>query len=1238
MKRVAMGLLAFVISCGDNGGGSGPNDLSSASDLSGGGGPDLSTDDVGSSPDLTVTPPATTIPSTEIKLGPAACGGSAPADQLLAFTNSGGMPLTYTATIPVGGTFSLAGADSTGTVAGTLQPGDNAMLTIHGSTVPSSTAAGTKLTGVLTVITNVPNSAPMQIPLSEVASGGQLTLMPAVTASNPANANFGMSPFGQAATPIPLTLTNIGNATVGITITQPNDSQFMLSGASGTLTLAAAASVPSLSASFTPSSYTQSNASSIIVVTSGAICGASANLITFQGQGSGAAVMSTPGSGTTLDFGSTNCGATGLTGKLVTISNGGNVAYVYQATLGQAASSPFTINGTSSATGTLAASGGTTSLTIAPKNVSQMTAPGTLSDVLTIAPQAGQSGPTLTLNLTLTVTGAMLGWQIVPSPYTNVSAGGSQSQLVTVVNSGNLPASPSLSISAQSKSGVFAVSTALSGPITSSMIGSGAVSFSPPQGDFSTETAQLNLVAGGSDVICGNLPAAVGLSGTGLAGGFGVNPSSLSFGNAGMVPCQTTASPMMFTLTNNGNADYTWTASLGRTPSPFMLSATSGTVTKGGQQMITVTPLALPFPASTAPNAYGDTVTISTNIDSTLHTITLNQTAQGALLDWSTPSISFGGVPLGQTSTQQFDVVNSGNAPGNVTLADARTSGPTDATYQVNSAAMVTLSGLSGSQPITASFAPGATAGTDAQSSTANVHMTVDSSTVLCAALPADLSESGSGQGAQVLIQPASQLTFTGPAANGLPQPPPGDTYCGTQATAQQITVTNTGTVNFDITAIAFGLMGSSPYTYSLPGGAALPATVPPNMSVVITVSSSAAPSTFTFPGNLNDTITITTNAAGDTPTTINLVQSPYGAVLQSWTPTPASGTSTVAFGDVAIGGTKSINLGVTNSGNAPATIQFLSIMSTPASTAFSFTQNAVVPANNGALPSGGQAFAASFSPPTGTTAGTAYTGSATVATTATPLCGPLPATAMSMSGKAVNAPLWTAVPNPIGFDVFCGAGAGAQKKTVTIVNSSQDPTTITGWTAAVSNVSPAGFTFQLSKSSGGSIAPGANDTFDIETAAVPQDPNIFNTYSSITATLTITVTGGVMPTSIQIPVTQNLFGLGLSFKPTSITFPSLLGSTPFTVTNSGNVPVASPNFEIKMSYTGGSPAFNMSIAGAATKTLDIQTGITAGGSVKVNVFDNSSPAGSKASIDVASTGGVASCWPIPSPAVSVSK
>src|SRR5581483_54919 len=114
MKRVATCLLAFVISCGDSGSGSSP-DLSGATDLAGGG-PDLSTDDVGFSPDLTVLPPSTTIPSGEIAFGPVSCGGAAPSDQTLMFTNSGGMDLTYTATIPLGGSFSLLGADSTGTV------------------------------------------------------------------------------------------------------------------------------------------------------------------------------------------------------------------------------------------------------------------------------------------------------------------------------------------------------------------------------------------------------------------------------------------------------------------------------------------------------------------------------------------------------------------------------------------------------------------------------------------------------------------------------------------------------------------------------------------------------------------------------------------------------------------------------------------------------------------------------------------------------------------------------------------------------------------------------------------------------------------------------------------------------------------------------------------------------------------------------------------------------------------
>jgi hypothetical protein len=165
-----------------------------------------------------------------------------------------------------------------------------------------------------------------------------------------------------------------------------------------------------------------------------------------------------------------------------------------------------------------------------------------------------------------------------------------------------------------------------------------------------------------------------------------IGPDSVSFG---AVDCGTTAAPRVFEISNPNTDVFTFDATFATgDASMYTIDPAHGSLLAHGQLELTIRSKPIPATSATTDNLYGDTLVITTTIDhDTPHSIPITQTAHGAVLTFTTPSIDFGAASLGATSAtnQAFTLTNSGNAAASVTLAT------TDASYTVtpNSASTI---------------------------------------------------------------------------------------------------------------------------------------------------------------------------------------------------------------------------------------------------------------------------------------------------------------------------------------------------------------------------------------------------------------------------------------------------------------------------------------------------------------------------------------------------------------------
>ncbi|MDP2269342.1 MAG: choice-of-anchor D domain-containing protein [Archangium sp.] len=807
--------------------------------------------------------PVAAVTPAAIDFDDSFCGAAS--TKALTVTNSGTGPLSVSASTGTSSTFSVTPANTT------IAAGASVTFTVT-ATVAATAAAGTDYAGLLTLTTNAA-TAKVEVPLTAKAKGVTLTLTPTV-------ASFGVLPVATVAPALPLTLTNTGNVPATISFTQPVDTQFSLQwlvGSPSGFMLAPGASVTGLQAGFTAARITPSSGSAEIEV-SEAICGSSISAIPMTGQGTNGSVsLST----TDVFFGTNgrvNCGTTAGSKTLV-LSNTGNQAFSWTATLVKGAASPFTFSPMS---GTVPANTGTVTITLTTTGIpaEAPTADDAFGDVLNIVTDVANDEPH-PVNLHQTANGAVLSFAPNAVDFGLVPVNTTTTAPLAVVNAGNT--SPMVTLTSSNAKFTLDPMSPLAAASGSSTVLTGTYA---PGTAVLPETAAVTLTLDAAEPLCAPLPAALPLTGQGTSGSVSFSPVAVDFG---AVNCGTTAAPRTVTFRNDGNQAYTVTPVLGRDAgSPFVVTmapATGVVGTDGGTVVITVAPNGIPQTSAVTPDLYGDTLTVSTDVSGDLpRAIPLRLTARGSIFAISTTAINFGSVAVGATASSQFTVSNSGNAVGGLVFTPGQPN-----IFGLPSNAQVNPNSSTGQ---TGTLTP---MGTMSYSDTASI--AAAPGTVLCQPLPfTTMSLAGAGSAGNVMALSTSSLTF----GNG------GMVPCGTTATARTVTVTNNSAQALTL-ALELARGTSSPYNVTGP------TTVAAGATVTVTVSPKMVPATSsTAPDAFGDTLSITgTGGPVNEVQIVALHETAEGAVL---TLNPAS----LSLTD---GQTK--NFTVNNTGNlsAPYTI-----------------------------------------------------------------------------------------------------------------------------------------------------------------------------------------------------------------------------------------------------------------------------------------------------------------------------
>jgi hypothetical protein len=329
--------------------------------------------------------------------------------------------------------------------------------------------------------------------------------------------------------------------------------------------------------------------------------------------------------------------------------------------------------------------------------------------------------------------------------------------------------------------------------------------------------------------------------------------------------------------------------------------------------------------------------------------------------------------------------------------------------------------------------------------------------------------------------------------------------------------------------------------------------------------------------------------------------------------------------------------MGLTNAGNAPATVTFAVTSSGNAPSGTWSFDTATLPGFS-SLPDGTTAFSAYFNAPV-VASNTAYSGGlATFTLTNTPLCATtLPVASATMAGTATTAQPITVTPASIVFTAIpCGASAPAGgSSTVTIKNvTNQDAS----WTASIPGNAINGSTFTLSASSG-TVAKNSTATFTISAAPIPTDLSVIAPSSGPEYSNTLTVTVGA--STFTIPVSELASGLFLQLPPSLTATDPRMGNTftsrNFLLQNWGDI---GANVTLTLTNTS-SALLSLNTVAQSPGTNPITSYINKTGSGgRVGVTDyviNTSATGTTGSASVAATvpGGTAVCWPLPTMTVA---
>jgi hypothetical protein len=750
-------------------------------------------------------------------------------------------------------------------------------------------------------------------------------------------------------------------------------------------------------------------------------------------------------------------------------------------------------------------------------------------------------------------------------------------QSVVITNSGNAPASftigapsdPSVTLNGFGGAGTMSLAPGATF--------SGTASFVPTGAGAVTATASVT-VAG---TTCGQGLTSLTFNGKGASGALAGWPSGDTI-DFGLVSCAGAApAPQRITLTNSSlTTDVRITAVDTSGIGSFTTDAMPGEVVPaGGSLDIHFGAPAGPLTSPTLAKVTG-TVVFSTDASITGTALTLTEEPQGAILAFGTATTSgcttsaslgsFGsaGVLLQPGPSQNFCVVNTGNAPAGVALiaaeevgatADAGADSGADASVDAGIASPYALLAPSFTLPAGTSSMPsveqesiafqplhsGPTVGS-LEISTGGLVASLDGSmvsTVLCAPLPDPIALSGSAVGGGPLVTPTA-LSF--PAT------------CGGAAPQSQTFVVSNMSPNVDLSWSLAGPTGTGAGQYTVTASPT-PGTLAPGASSTVTVTALAVPSPAVNadPASLAAQVVITTDVPFDPPHVVTLTEVPLGDQL--FVTLPDQGGGTLRFGQVPLSTPVIRTLTLTNNANpgSPAANVALSVGGTGGA-AYSLGSSSSAPAS-----SASSGVAVTFNP---ASAGP-YVASLNIATSDA-LCTPLPSPVVLQGTGTAGAESLSATTLYFGTDptatnpserglVACGSTGSAQ--TLILSNTGTQAFTVKGISLGKGMSSP--FTLSGPATMQPSVAINATTTVTITPAAIPSsvaNPNDATAFSDIlTVTTDIPGDTGQAVTLVMQPLGAVITG---SQPPTAWTFGTVaegsIGTFQGTmVQNAGNAP-----------------------------------------------------------------------------------
>ncbi len=652
---------------------------------------------------VTPVPPAVTLSATSINFGPVPCGSTTTLPSTLSVQNTGatsfqvtaslqnGSSSIFTATLtptsPDGGTSVAGGSETTVTVSLPQMP-QTASIT------PNAYA------DVLQLLFTSPNGAArsINVPLSITASG-------AIMAFQPSAVQFGTVAVNST-TNLPFTVVNSGNLPAEVQLTfaglDAGVSEFGFAPL-GLVDVNANASA-ALQASFASANTNPQIASLQMTPSSKStnhFCAPMPSPLTLNGQGSTSTTVVTPAS---IDFGLTPCGQQ-ATQALVTIQNTASSGSITWTASFLSGSAYYHLSQTTGPVN--AQSSG--SFTITPVAIPGLPAGSPVTPdfyAATLQVSTGTGTQPQLIQLHQTAQGVILtssgngATNFTALNFGGVSVNQTATTQFTITNTGNVAVD---GVQLANANPVFAVNpndVSQDGGVGSpqmlvfdlapheSLAPAPEMTFTPTTVGAASDTAIYTLPAG--TVLCAPAPPNFALSGTGLTG-IAVSPTSLNFG---LVPCGVSvgqgslnpganegAAGQLVSINNKGVAS-TFTATFGHAPPNYTLWLqtspppqasytliqvnTAEPLPAGAITQLLVVPNTIQVPASTTPNSFGDTLTISTtSVGDVAHNISISETAKGAFLAFTPLSIkdtySTPDYALGATVTQNFSFTNSGN-------------------------------------------------------------------------------------------------------------------------------------------------------------------------------------------------------------------------------------------------------------------------------------------------------------------------------------------------------------------------------------------------------------------------------------------------------------------------------------------------------------------------------------------------------------------------------------------------